>query len=93
MQIETLGDALTYSVRITMRCAWGKRDAMKSVRECVFSTELDVMTLVCTRGRDMPITYLQQRLKCPHCGSRQVRFFMTFPSQGQPAAVRRYNTG
>lgn len=57
MQIETLGDAYTHSVRIRLRCAWGKRDAMKSVRECLFSAELDVQTLVCTRGRDMPLTF------------------------------------
>ena len=87
MQIETLGDAYTHSVRIKMRCAWGKRDAMKSVRECLFSTELDVQTLVCTRGRDMPITFLQERMRCPQCGSRRVRLLFDVPSNSGAGAV------
>jgi hypothetical protein len=33
-----------------MRCAFGKRDAMKSIRECQYRQELDFETLVCTRG-------------------------------------------
>lgn len=91
MQIETLGDLLTHGVRITMRCAAGRRDGMKSVRDCLFGTELDVMTLVCTRGRDMPVGLLQGRMRCPRCGSRDVRFLMDFPAQ--PSAAKRVIAG
>jgi hypothetical protein len=30
--------------------AWGKRDAMKTVRECKFTHDLDMTTLVATRA-------------------------------------------
>jgi hypothetical protein len=32
---------------------------------------LDLETLVCTRGRDFPITRIAQRLRCPSCGCRE----------------------
>lgn len=59
--------------RLHVRCAWGKRDAMKSIRECTWGAELDVQTLTCTRGRDFPVDMLQSRLRCLRCGSRKVR--------------------
>lgn len=37
-----------------VRCARGPRDGVKRVRECVFGGDLDLLTLVCTRGRDPP---------------------------------------
>jgi hypothetical protein len=40
MVVETLGDALAAGWRITARCAWGKRDAGKSRRECVYTREI-----------------------------------------------------
>ena len=39
--------------RITMRCAWGKHDGLKTKRECLYRRELDIETLVATRGRDL----------------------------------------
>lgn len=57
---------------ITVRCAWGKRDAMKSIRECITSVDLDLETLVWTRGRAFPLDSLATRMKCPRCGSRRV---------------------
>jgi hypothetical protein len=70
--VSTLGEALDLGWRIRARCAFGKRDAMKSVRECEMMAELDLATLVWTRGRAFPIGGLAQRLKCPRCGSLQV---------------------
>lgn len=55
MDIESLGDAFEAGMTVTMRCAWGKRDGMKSIRECTFGAPLDMLTLVCTRGRDFPL--------------------------------------
>ena len=46
---------------------------MKRVRECVYGGELDLLTLVWTRGRDFPLGMVESRLKCPRCGSRRVR--------------------
>ena len=63
----------------------GPRDGMKRVRECVYSGELDLQTLVWTRGRDFPIVRLESRLKCPRCGSRRVRLAFSVPSNFQTA--------
>jgi hypothetical protein len=80
MAIETIGEALDHSWRVTVRCAHGPRDGMKRVRECVYGGELDLTTLVWTRGRDFPLSRLESRLKCPLCGSRQVRLAFSVPS-------------
>ena len=40
--IETIGEALDTSWKLRVVCAWGKRDAMKSVRECVESYDVDL---------------------------------------------------
>ena len=50
----------------------GKREAMKSRRECVYRYDLDMETLVWTRGPNFPISRLESRLMCPKCGSRRV---------------------
>lgn len=83
--ISTLGDAWSAGWRIRVRCAGGKRDGMKSVRECVHGGELDLSTLLWTRGRDMPLTALADRLKCPRCGSRTVRVVFEPPGTTQRA--------
>jgi hypothetical protein len=62
MSISTLGEAMNAGWRITMRCAWGKRDAMKTVRECTYSHGLDMATLVATRDRDFPLASFDTRL-------------------------------
>jgi hypothetical protein len=72
MPVETLGEALAYGWRVHARCAYGKHDGMKSIRACVYSAERDLDTLVWTRGRSFPLSWLQDRLRCPRCGSRRV---------------------
>ena len=84
MTIETIGDAYAASWRLKVRCAWGPRDGMKRVRECVYSADLDMPTLVWTRGRDFPLARLESRLKCPRCGSRRVAVAFVVP--GSPIA-------
>jgi hypothetical protein len=61
MVVETLGDAFAAGWRITARCAWGKRDGMKSRRECHYRRELDLETLVRTRGPNLPLSSLDGR--------------------------------
>lgn len=77
--IETLGDALRERWDIEVRCAFGNRDGLKSIRECHHSAKLDVATLCWTRGRDMPLDLLAERLKCPMCASRRVRLVLRGP--------------
>ncbi len=83
MGVETLGEAYSQGWRLTVRCAWGPREGMKRVRECVYGGELDMQTLVWTRGRDFPLARLESRLKCPRCGSRRVRLAFSVPPAGQ----------
>ena len=79
MSVETLGEAFSSGWELTARCAWGKRDAMKSRRACVMRYNLDLETLVWTRGRAFPLSSLETRLRCPACGSRKVRVIFHVP--------------
>jgi hypothetical protein len=88
--ISTIGEALSQGWKITVRCAWGRRDAMKTIRECVSSVDLDLHTLVWTRGRDFPITSLETRMKCPRCGSRRVTVLFHSPP-AEPSVKRAAN--
>jgi hypothetical protein len=80
MSIETLGEANQHGWRVRVRCAWGPRDGMKRVRECVYGAELDLQTLVWTRGAGFPLARLESRMKCPWCGSRRVVLLFEPPS-------------
>jgi hypothetical protein len=90
MAVETLGEARAYGWRIIARCAAGKQDGMHRHRECVYRAELDMETLVWTRGRAFPLAWLQTRLRCPLCGSREVVLMFSPPSSAMaaPAAQR-----
>jgi hypothetical protein len=84
--IETLEQARNAGVKITARCAWGRREGMKSIRECKASIRLDLDTLIWTRGAAFPVSMLEGRLKCPRCGSRRVVLLFDLP--GNPIAKR-----
>jgi hypothetical protein len=79
--VETLGEAFQLGWRITVRCAWGNHDGTKTIRECTYRRELDLETLVATRGRDFPLLRLETRLRCPRYGSRRVAVLFDVPSQ------------
>jgi hypothetical protein len=79
MGVETIGEAYQLGWRIHVRCAWGRQEAMKRVRECLGKDELDLKTLVWTRGAAFPISGLDSRLKCPLCGSRRVALIFDLP--------------
>jgi hypothetical protein len=72
--VETLGDAFSLGWRVTARCSHSREDGAhsKSSRECVYRKELDMETLVCTRGQAFPLSRLESRLRCPKCGSRNM---------------------
>jgi hypothetical protein len=55
-----------------VRCADGYREGTRSMRRCVYRKQLDLETLVSTRGPNFPLSRLESRLMCPACGSRQV---------------------
>jgi hypothetical protein len=50
--------------------------------------ELDMQTLVCTRGRDFPVAHLAERLRCPRCGCRRVAVMFDPPAMPQAQSTR-----
>jgi hypothetical protein len=87
MAIETLGEALSYGWRVTARCAAGKQDGMHRHRECVYRAELDMQTLVWTRGKAFPLAWLSTRLRCPMCGSRRIAVVFIPPTEKKSVAA------
>jgi len=74
MLVETIGEAFTLGWRVTVRCSYVRSDSpsSKSSRECNYRKDLDMETLVWTRGKAFPLSRLGSRLRCPRCGSRSV---------------------
>jgi len=72
MTVETIGDAFSLGWRVVARCRGERPDSPRSNRTCNYRRELDVETLVWTRGRAFPLSRLETRLRCPRCGSRDV---------------------
>jgi hypothetical protein len=77
--VETTGEADQLGWRIHVRCACGRREAMKSVRGCLGRAELDLHTLVWDAGCGIPVSRLESRMKCPLCGSRRVALMFDLP--------------
>src|ERR1017187_9137544 len=46
MSIETIGEAHALGWRIHVRCAFGRHDGMRTIRECLGRAKLDLETLV-----------------------------------------------
>src|SRR6478736_5551393 len=67
------------------RSLLGKREGMKSRRECQYTRELDLETLVWTRGPNFPLSPLDGRLMCPRCRSRRVVVLFQPPTASKSA--------
>ena len=65
--VETIGEAFSLGWRVVARCVRGREDgpSSKSSRECTYRRELDLETLVCTRGRAFPLSRLESRFAMP----------------------------
>jgi hypothetical protein len=63
--IETLAEAHDSRMTLTARCAWGPREGMKSIRECKARVEIDLETLIWTRGERFPILMLESCRRLP----------------------------
>jgi hypothetical protein len=72
--VETIGDAFSLGWRVTVRCNYQRGDGpqYQADRECTYRKDLDMETLVWTRGRAFPLSRLESRLRCPRCGSHNV---------------------
>lgn len=82
VMVETIGEAFSLGWQLKARCGYGNREGLKSVRQCVWTYDLDMLTLVATRGRDFPLSMVAGRLRCPRCGSRSVAVVFMPPSDG-----------
>jgi hypothetical protein len=80
---------------VTARCIWSaptrKSKEGRGQIQCDTTTELDMKTLVWTRGDLFPLDQLENRLKCPNCGSRHIKIIFSVP--GSPEARRKQNRG
>ena len=47
--------------------------------KCRYQAELSLETLVRTRGRNMPLTGLSDRMMCPRCGNGRVNLIFEPP--------------
>jgi hypothetical protein len=54
---------------------------------CVYRKQLDLETLVSTRGPNFPLSRLESRLMCPACGSRRVTVVFEPPTNRQVRGV------
>ena len=52
------------------KCIDGRVEQTHSTRKCHYTKELNLETLVWTRGRKMPLSDLKDR--CPQCGGRRI---------------------
>ncbi len=83
MEVETLGMARSLGWRVHMRCADGYREGTRSTRKCVYRRQLDLETLVATRGPNFLLSRLESRLMCPACGNRGVTVVFEPPTNRQ----------
>jgi hypothetical protein len=87
MQVETLGEALSAGWRVHARRLRGIVDNGRSTANCHHQAELNLETLAWTRGRDMLLAGLRERLMCPRCGNRRVNLVFEPPSVAKRAPV------
>jgi hypothetical protein len=87
MAIETVRDVWMAGGKIHFRCTWGRRAGLKTVRECGFRYEIDLMTFMITRGRACLIADLGQKVRCPMCGSKSVSIGITLPGTAGEGAM------
>jgi hypothetical protein len=65
---------------------YDRYDYLLEKRECGYRKELDLETLVCTRGRAFPLARVAERLRCPRCGCRRVAVMFGPPNVPQANA-------
>jgi hypothetical protein len=89
MQVETLGEALAAAWRVHARCLEGTVEYTRSKAKCRHQAELNLETLAWTRGRNMPLSGLRERMMCPRCGNRRVNLIFEPPPIARRAPVAR----
>jgi hypothetical protein len=89
MSVRTLGDAWRYGWTARAVCQfmeYGKRSDRRNLA-CRTVYELDLKTLIWTRGDRFPREELESRLRCPSCGQMQVQVLWDVPNQPRKNAA------
>jgi hypothetical protein len=86
--ISTIGEAHDLGWKIRVYCREWKGHAMKKHRGCIAQIDIDLPTLVWTRGRDWPISDIGTRMKCIRCGGRLVSVALEPPPVNDRKAAR-----
>jgi hypothetical protein len=84
MPIRTLGEAFDAKWRVRTRCLGLIYAGNSLMGNCGQKYQLDMETLVWTRGRELPLARLPERLKCPRCGGRRIRLLYDIPAEPMP---------
>ena len=56
----------------------------RSAAKCIARAELDLETLVWTRG-NLPLAMMSERMRCPKCGNRRVSLIFEPPPSARAA--------
>jgi hypothetical protein len=91
--VKTLGEAWKLGWRVRARCVVattaGHTHQKRYTLVCETSADLDMKSLVWTRGEAFPLDQLASRLRCPRCGSRSVQVVFEVPNRPKSRAVGR----
>ena len=88
--VRTLKEAWLHGWKVRVKCDTidHRKEAHRNLSlSCHSSHELDMKTLVFTRGA-LPVSQLKERLKCPSCGSREILVFFEVPNEPATVAAR-----
>jgi hypothetical protein len=86
---QDLGEAWKLGWRAKAHCIWfgPNKSGTRRLPWCDTTVELDMKTLVGTRGERMPLDLLRERLRCPKCGRTNVLVFFEVPGQPNVRSV------
>jgi hypothetical protein len=84
MVVTTIGEAVRLGWRAKAHCLqfgpMPKSSHGRMTNVCRTTAELDMQTLIWTRGATFPLELLESRLKCPRCGGRRIQVIFEPPS-------------
>lgn len=70
-----------------MKCGRGDHRGIVKIEPCGYQGDLDMETLVCTRGRGFPLARIASRLHCPNCGEQGVKVLFDVPGSPMPVWI------
>jgi len=87
-----LGEAWRLGWKCTSHCLWfGPTRGTRRLPWCDTVYAPDMQTLVVTRGERFPLERIQEVLKCPKCGHRQMRVLFEPPSMPKPKRMSAHD--